>query len=73
MFRFNKKIGIGEKLFLAFGLTLTLIAAVAVFGWVGFSRVAVKQGEVIERAIPAMAQAQQLAEISASMTAMAPV
>ena len=72
MFGLIEKIGIGGKLFLAFGLTLTLIAAAAIFGWFGFGQVAIKQRDVINRAIPAMREAQQLAEISASMNAMTP-
>ncbi len=73
MFGLNEKIGIGGKLFLAFGFMLTLIAAAAIFGWFGFGQVAIKQQDVINRAIPAMAEAQQLAEVSAIMNAMSPV
>ncbi len=73
MFALNKKIGIGGKLFLAFGFTLTLILAAAIFGWFSFGQVTIKQQDVINRAIPAMKEAQQLAKISASVNAMTSV
>lgn len=68
----NLKFGIGNKLFLGFGSMIILSIITSVVLWDRFQDIADTQKLVIEDAIPAMSEAQRLAELSAGIIASAP-
>ena len=68
----NLKFGIGNKLFLGFGSMIILSIVTSVVLWDRFQDIANTQQLVIENAIPAMNEAQQLSELSAGIIASAP-
>jgi two-component system sensor histidine kinase TorS len=66
------KFGIGNKLFLGFGTLIVLSMITSIVLWDRFQDIANTQTLVNERAIPAMNEAQHLAELSAGIIASAP-
>lgn len=66
------KLGIGNKLFLGFGSLILLSVITSIVLWDRFQDIADTQTLVIESAIPAMSEAQRLAELSAGIIASAP-
>lgn len=66
------KFGIGNKLFLGFGSLILLSVITSIVLWDRFQDIADTQTLVIEDAIPAMNEAQRLAELSAGIIASAP-
>ncbi|HYE01181.1 MAG TPA: methyl-accepting chemotaxis protein [Alphaproteobacteria bacterium] len=66
-------LGLRGKLFLSFGSVAAMAVAGALVGWVALDRVAGTQAAILEVEVPNMADAQQLAAISARIAAGAPV
>ena len=64
---------IGVKLFIAFGLVVLLSVLAALVGWFGYAQVRGAQEIVTASAIPAMSEAQELAQVSGGIAAAAPV
>lgn len=56
---------------MAFGLTSILAVSAGIVGWLGFGRIAENQRNIIQGAIPAMVNAQNLAEATAKIVATA--
>lgn len=67
------RLGIASKLFLAFGIVGLLAVLCAAVGLYGFAQVRTAQNEVVDHAVPAMADALRLAELSATLAATAPL
>ncbi len=68
----NLNFGIGSKLFLAVGSMIILYILTSLVMWYRFQDIANTQQSVIQNAIPAMNEAQQLAELSALIIASVP-
>jgi methyl-accepting chemotaxis protein len=68
----RRGIGIRGKLFIAFAVVGAMSLACAAIGWLGFAQVRTAQHSVVNKAVPAMTHALQLAEGSAALAAAAP-
>jgi phosphoglycerate-specific signal transduction histidine kinase len=68
----GRKIGIGVRLFGAFGAVAFLTLAASGVAWFSFSNVGQVLSEVTGRSVPAMNEALRLATVSASLSAEAP-
>ena len=67
-----QRIGIGGRLFLAFAAIALLSLGSGVIAWLALREVATTQATISERALPAAASAQELAEASALLLANGP-
>lgn len=68
----RRSLGLGGRMFLAFGITSALVLAAAVVGWFGYAEIAGKQRLIVNDALPGMIEAQTLAETNAHIFAAAP-
>ena len=69
----NKKWGIAARLFLAFAGIAMLSLLSGGIGWVILRNIEGAQETIVERALPAVAEAREIAELSARITARGPL
>lgn len=67
-----KRIGIGGKLLLSFGVIVLLTLGSAVVGWLSFDRAASVQRTMVEATVPLLTQARTLSEVSSQIIALSP-